>query len=229
MSMTWMIWLQAATDIAAEPDGPEKLRVIEMLWKGGLIMIPILILSVMAVYIFIERYLTIKQASRIDDGFMGKIREYVLAGNVQAARALCASTDSPIARMVEKGIMRLGKPLKNINVAVENVGNLEVYNLERRLATLATIAGAAPMIGFLGTVLGMIRVFFDLNTAGNNIDPGMLAGGIYQAMVTTAAGLTVGIVALIGYNYLVSQVEKVVHRMEASSMEFLDLLQEPIK
>lgn len=222
-----MFFLQAATDTATEATGPDKLSVVEMLFKGGWVMIPLVILSVIAVYIFIERYLTIRNASNLPKDFMANIRDYVSNGNIPAAKNLCQNTDAPMARMIEKGISRLGKPLKNIDVAIENVGRLELYSLEKRIASLATISGAAPMIGFLGTVLGMIRAFFEIASAGNNINPGMLAGGIYQAMITTAAGLIVGIVAFIGYNILVVMVDKVVHQMEATSVDFIDLLNEP--
>ncbi len=207
----------------------EKLSLLEMTMKGGLIMIPIAVLSVMAVYIFIERYLAIKKASKEENNFMNNIRDFIHNGNIDAARSLAKNTDSPIARMIEKGVSRIGKPLKDINTSVENVAKLELYKLETNLATLATIAGAAPMIGFLGTVTGMIRAFYNMSKAGNNIDISLLSGGIYEAMVTTVAGLIVGIIAYIAYNMLVAMVEKVVYKMEARSIEFIDLLQEPAK
>jgi len=222
-----MIFFQAVADTTAVADGAESLSVFEVLWKGGPVMVPIVLMSIIAVYIFVERFYTIKNAQKTPQSFMNSIRDYVVSGNIPAAKSLCEETDSPIARMVEKGIQRLGKPLKNIDVAIENVGKLELYRLEKRLHIMATISGAAPMIGFLGTVLGMIQAFFEMSNAGNNIDPGMLAGGIYQAMVTTAAGLTVGIIAFLGYNYLVTMVENVVHKMEATSVDFIDLLNEP--
>ncbi len=190
-------------------------------------MIPILLLSFLAVYLFIERWLTIKKASRIDSDFMSNIRSYMLSGNLNSAEALCKSQNTPIARMIGKGIQRIGKPLSAINASIENVGKLELYKLEKRLAVLATIAGAAPMIGFLGTVTGMIRAFYNIAKAGSTVDPGILAGGIYEALITTAAGLTVGILAYIGYNFLVTMIDRVVHTMEATSVEFIDLLQEP--
>lgn len=206
-----------------------KLSILELLIKGGYFMIPILLLSVLAIYIFIERYFKIKKASKINDGFMRTVRDYMLGGNVDAAVAVCQQEDSPIARMIEKGLKGLGKPIRDIEATIENVGKLELLQLEKRLSTLALVSGVAPMIGFLGTVTGMIRAFFNLSNAGNNIDPGLLAGGIYEAMLTTAAGLSVGIIAYIGYNILVAMVEKVIYRMEASSMEFLDVLQEPAR
>lgn len=193
---------------------------------GIIIMLIQLILSFIAVYIFVERYGAINRASRIDEHFMNNIRVNVQSGNIQSARALCQTTDTPVARMVEKGLQRIGKPLRDIDAAVENVGNLEVFKLEKNLSTLASISGASPMLGFLGTVTGMIQAFYNMATQ-ENVTPSLLAGGIYQALLTTAVGLTVGIFALIGYNLLVANVEKVVFQMERSTTEFMDLLQEP--
>ena len=207
--------------------GTKSISLFQILMKGGVFLIPILILSFVAIYIFVERYLTIRKASQTDPDFMDNIRDYVSNGNIEAAKELCRQNDTPIARMIEKGLMRIGKPLKGIEVAIENVGKLEVYKLERGLSTIATISGAAPMLGFLGTVTGMIRAFFNLSKAGNNIDVGLLSGGIYEALITTAVGLAVGIIAYIGYNLLVAMVDKAVHKMEATSVEFVDLLQEP--
>ncbi|MBK6619893.1 MAG: MotA/TolQ/ExbB proton channel family protein [Saprospirales bacterium] len=184
-----------------------------------------ILMSFIALYIFVERYLNIKRAGRIDESFIHNIRANVGSGNIQAAKALCLSTDSPVARMVEKGLMRIGKSLRDIDAAIENVGNLEVTKLEKNLSTLASISGAAPMIGFFGTVTGMIQAFYNMSTQ-QNVTPDLLAGGIYQALLTTAFGLFVGIFALIGYNLLVANVEKVVFKMERTSMEFMDLLQE---
>lgn len=207
----------------------EKLNLIELVFKGGFFMVPLAILSIMAVYILVERYVTIKKARKEDTQFMNLIKDFVASGNIHSAQDLCSKTDHPLARMMGKGVMRIGRPLKDIETAVENVGKIEVGKLEKNLGTLATIAGAAPMIGFLGTVTGMIRAFYNMSKAGNNIDPGLLSGGIYEAMVTTAAGLVVGIIAYIGYNVLVSMIDKVVHNLEARTVEFLDLLQEPAK
>jgi len=193
---------------------------------GILIVTILLALSVAGVYIFVERYRAIKRAGQIDDNFMNNIRVNVQSGNIQGARALCNTTDSPIARMVEKGLQRIGKPLRDIDAAIENVGNLEVFKLEKNLSTLASISGSAPMIGFLGTVTGMIQAFFKMATE-SSVSPSILAGGIYQALITTAFGLFVGILALVGYNLLVANMEKVVFKMERSTMEFMDLLQEP--
>ncbi len=220
--------LQATTEVAEET-GNQIFSILELVMKGGIVLIPIAILSIVAIYIFVERYLTIKKAAKIDDKFMLNIKDYVANGNIEAAKTLAKTTDSPIARMIEKGVIRIGKPLQDISTSIENVGKLEIYKLEKKLATLATIAGAAPMLGFLGTVTGMIRAFYNMSQAGNNINPGDLAGGIYEAMVTTAAGLAVGIIAYVCYNLLVSMVEKVVHQMESNSVDFIDLLQEPVK
>lgn len=191
-----------------------------------IILIALLVLSAVALYIFVDRYYTIKRAGKIDESFMNNIRANVAAGNISAARALCQNTDSPVARMVEKGLQRIGKPLRDIDAAIENVGNLELFKLEKNLSTLASIAGAAPMIGFFGTVTGMILAFYEMATA-QNVTPTVLAGGIYQALITTALGLFIGIIAFVGYNLLVANVEKVVFKMERTTVEFMDLLQEP--
>ena len=222
-----MLLIQTVAGGAA--DAPEKLSILSLLFeKGGLeFMIPLLILSIIAIYIFIERYIKIWNASRIDRDFLDRIEQNMLAGNISAATDLCRNNDTPIARMIEKGIDRIGKPLRSIEVAIENEGNIELLKLEKRLAALAMIAGAAPMIGFLGTVTGMIEAFYNMSNATGNIDPGMLAGGIYKALITTAAGLTIGIIAFIGYNILVSMVQKVIFEMEYNTVKFVDFLQKP--
>ena len=221
------LWFQATTNAAEEG---EKQNLIDIITAGGPISIVIfsilLLLSVVALYIFIERWLTIKRAGKVDDNFMNNIRAAVVAGNIQGAKALCASTDTPTARMVEKGLNRIGKPLKEIDAAIENVGNLEIFKLEKGLSTLASIAGAAPMIGFFGTVTGMIIAFHTMATA-DSVGPAQLAGGIYQALTTTAFGLFIGIIAFVGYNLLVARVDKAVFNMEKSTVDFMDLLQEP--
>ncbi len=213
-----------------EEAGTATMSAFELIKKGGplgMIIVAILfILFLIALYIFIERYLSIKKASRVDTTFMNQIRTSVLAGNIKHAQELCAKEDSPSARLVEKGIQRIGKPLRDIDAAIENVGNLELFKLEKNLSTLASIAGAAPMIGFFGTVTGMILAFYTMATE-QNVTPDVLADGIYQALITTAAGLFIGILAFIGYNILVANVDKVVFKMERSTMEFMDLLQEP--
>jgi len=222
------LFLLQASNAVEVVDVETKLSLLELLMKGGYFMIPILILSIIAIAIFIERYIAISKASKVNDGFMQNIKDYMLGGNIKAALSVCKQEDSPTSRMIEKGLKRIGKPIKDIEVAIENVGKLELLQLEKRLATMATIAGVAPMIGFLGTVTGMIRAFYNLANAGTNVDPGLLAGGIYEAMLTTAAGLSVGIIAYIGYNVLVAMVEKVIYKMEATSVAFLDVLQEPV-
>ena len=200
----------------------------ELVLKGGWIMVPIILLSLIAIYIFVERFYVITRAGHEDMNFMNRIKDYIYDSKIDAAVALCKSSTSPASRMVEKGITRIGRPLNDVNTAIENVGKLEVYKLEKGLPTLATVAGAAPMIGFLGTVIGMIKAFYDMSNAGNNIDVSLLSNGIYTAMVTTVAGLIVGILAYFAYNILVAKVEKVIFRLEATSTEFMDILNEPV-
>ena len=195
--------------------------------KGGVIMIPLLILSILAIYIFIERAVVIRKAAREDRTFMDRIKDYIHEGDVDAALNLCKKTDTPYARLIEKGITRLGRPMNDVLVAIENVGNLEVAKLEKGFPWLATAAAGAPMLGFLGTVTGMVRAFYNMASAGTSADITTLSGGIYEALVTTVAGLVVGIIALFAYNYLVARVDGVVNQLEAKTMEFMDLLNEP--
>ncbi|BAX79230.1 MotA/TolQ/ExbB proton channel family protein [Labilibaculum antarcticum] len=206
-----------------------SLNFIDLAFKGGWIMVPIIALSAIAMYIFFERFYAIRKATKVDSNFMNRISDYIHEGKMDSALALCESNDTPVSKMISKGIKRIGRPLNDVNAAIENIGNLEVSKLEKNLPTLATVAGAAPMIGFLGTVMGMIQAFYDMSTAGNNIDVSLLSHGIYTAMVTTVAGLIVGIIAYFAYNILVAKVEKVVFTMEATTTEFMDLLNEPIK
>ena len=194
---------------------------------GGLLMIPLAICSVIAIYIFVERVLTVNKANVNSDAFMGRIKELVQKGDINGAKVLCAQHDTPVARMIEKGVTRIGSPLKTIEASIENVGKIEVFRLEKNLSVLATIAGAAPMIGFLGTVIGMVSAFIAIAQEEGSVSPKLLADGIYTAMVTTVAGLVVGIIAYLGYNYLVTRVSKIIHKMEYSTIEFIDLLQEP--
>ena len=200
---------------------------IDMAVKGGWLMIVLLVLSVIAIFIFGKKWWMIRQASKIDKDFMMDIRDYIHDGRVKSAKTLCSKFDTPVARMVEAGIDRIGKPLGDIQTAVENVGNVEVARLEKGLPYLAMIAGGAPMIGFLGTVMGMVQAFFNMSQAGNNIDITLLSSGIYTAMITTVGGLIVGIIAYFGYNWLTSKVSNVVFQMESSTIEFMDLLEEP--
>ncbi|WP_430411916.1 MotA/TolQ/ExbB proton channel family protein [Kordia sp.] len=213
-------------------DQEQTLSIYEMVVDGGIgsiIIISVLfVLLAVALYIYFERLFAIKSASKIDKNFMNQIRDNVSSGKLDAAKMLCTQTDSPVARLTEKGISRIGKPLEDINKAIENAGTLEVYKLEKNVSILATVAGAAPMIGFLGTVIGMILAFHEMATSGGQAEMGSLAGGIYTAMTTTVAGLIVGIIAYIGYNHLVVKTDKVVHQMEANAVDFLDLLNEPV-
>jgi len=209
--------------------GEISLPILQLAIKGGWIMAILGVLSIIAVYIFIERYLVISRASHEDKNFMNNIRSFILAGKLESAKDLCQTNNSPIGRMIEKGLLRLGRPLNDINAAIENVGKLEVSRLEKNVAGLATIAGASPMLGFLGTVIGMVRAFYDMSMAGNNINISLLSGGIYQAMVTTVGGLIVGITAYILYNLLVARIQKVVYILEIRTSEFMDLLHEPAK
>ncbi len=207
--------------------GAESVRLIELLMKGGFMMIPIFLLSIFAVYIFVERLMTIQKASKTPEGFLDNIKSMVTRGDVNGAKMLCAQNDTPIARMIEKGLARLGSQLRNIEASIENVGKIEIYKLEKNLSFLATISGVAPMIGFLGTVTGMINAFIAIAQEEGTVSPKLLSSGIYEAMITTASGLFVGIIAYLGYNYLVTRVQKLVYRMEYNSINFLDLLQEP--
>ena len=206
----------------------KTLSIIDLISSGGLggnlVMGTLGILSIIAVYILIERFSIIKKASKEDESFLKSIQNFVESKDIDAAKTLCKNTDSPISRMIEKGVNRIDKPMNDISAAIENQGKLEVFKMENNLASLATISGAAPMIGFLGTVIGMIVAFHEMASAGGNIDVAMLSQGIYTAMVTTVAGLVVGIIAFISYNYLVSKVDKVVFMLEAKTTEFLDLL-----
>ena len=204
-----------------------KLSLIDMATKGGWLMLILLILSIMAIYIFGSKWWMIRKASSMDKNFMNDIHDMIHDGKIKSAIALCQKFDSPVARLIEKGIERIGRPLQDIQTAVENMGNVEVARLEKGLPMLATIAGGAPMIGFLGTVTGMIEAFFRMATAGNNIDITLLSGGIYEAMVTTVGGLFVGIIAYFGYNFLTSQISNLVFKMESTTIEFIDMLHEP--
>ena len=224
--------LQAAIDTTAiAPATPvaqeHTFSLIEMAIKGGWLMLVLLLLSITAIYIFGNKWWMIRKAGQIDKNFMKDIHDLIHDGKIKSAIALCQRYDSPVARLVEKGIERIGRPLQDIQTAVENMGNVEVGRLEKGLPMLATIAGGAPMIGFLGTVTGMIRAFFEMANAGNNIDITLLSSGIYEAMVTTVGGLFVGIIAYFGYNYLTSQISNLVFKMESTTIEFIDMLHEP--
>ena len=219
--------LSQVTAEAVSVQVEQKLSLIDMATKGGWLMLVLLLLSVIAIYIFGNKWWMLHKASSIDKNFMNDIHDFIHDGKIKSALELCQKYDSPVARLVEKGIERIGRPLGDIQTAVENMGNVEVARLEKGLPTLATISGGAPMIGFLGTVTGMIEAFFRMSTAGNNIDITLLSGGIYEAMVTTVGGLFVGIIAYFGYNYLTSQISNLVFKMESTTIEFIDMLHEP--
>ena len=217
-----------AAAAAVEPVAQQQTySLIEMACKGGWLMIVLLILSIIAIYIFGKKWYLISRAAKVDKNFMNDIRDYIHEGKIKSALTLCERYDTPVSRLVGKGIERIGRPLGDIQTAVENTGNVEVARLERGLPTLATIASGAPMIGFLGTVMGMIQAFFNMSQAGNNIDITLLSNGIYTAMVTTVGGLIVGIIAYFGYNYLSSRISDLVFQMERTTIDFMDLLHEP--
>lgn len=213
---------------AAEPVVKE-LSVWNLTMAGGWLMIPLALLAIVSIYIFFERFFAINAASREDKSFMNQIKGFIHDGQVDKALQLCKDTDTPAARMIEKGVTRIGRPMNDVLVAIENVGNMEIANLEKGFNWLATTAAGAPMIGFLGTVTGMVQAFFQLASAGANSNVSILASGIYEALVTTVGGLIVGIIALFAYNYLTSRVNKVMNKLEGKTMEFMDLLNEPAK
>jgi biopolymer transport protein ExbB len=227
--MGLFLLLSQEVTLPAQQVAQEKLTLLDLTLKGGWVMVPIILLSFVAAYIFIERYYVIRKAGREDQNFMNRIKDYIHDGKIDAAVALCRSTDSPSARMVEKGISRLGRPLQDINTAIENVGKLEISKLEKGFPTLATITGAEPMLGFLGTVIGMVQSFYAMSQAGNNIEVSMMSDGIYTALITTVAGLIVGILGYFAYNMLVVRVERIVFNLEATLTEFMDILNEPVK
>jgi len=208
----------------------EKLRVLDLvLMPGSLwIMVPLFILFAVAIYIFVERWLTIGKSAQEERNFMNNIRDFIHSGKIESAMALCKGNSSPLARMIEKGITRIGKPLNDISAAIENTGQLEVHRMEKRVSMLATIAGVSPMIGFLGTVVGMVIAFHNMEANPNNLNITQLSGGIYTALTTTVAGLIVGITAFVCYNILVSKISQVVNMLEAKTTEFIDLLNEPV-
>jgi len=203
------------------------MNIWELTLKGGWLMIPIALLLFIAIAVFIERFFVIRKAGKEDSSFMNRIKDHIYDGKIDSAINVCKMTNTPVSRMIEKGISRLGRPMNDILVAIENVGTIEIAKLEKGFPWIATTAAVAPMIGFLGTVTGMVRAFFDMANAGANVDITLLSSGIYEALVTTVAGLIVGIIALLAYNYLVSRVNSVINKMEAHTMEFMDLLNEP--
>lgn len=227
-----LLFLQETPKLVEGASEEKTLSIYKLIVDGGLggqIIIGILfVLLAVSLYIYFERFFAIKAASKVDKNFMNQIKDFVSNGKLDAADSLCKSTKSPISRLIEKGISRIGKPLEDINTAIENAGKLEVYQLEKNVSVIATIAGAAPMIGFLGTVIGMIVAIHEIANSGGQIDIKMLSDGLYTAMTTTVAGLIVGIIAYISYNHLVVRTDKVIYQMEAKTVEFLDLLNEPV-
>ncbi|MDE3249994.1 MAG: MotA/TolQ/ExbB proton channel family protein [Bacteroidota bacterium] len=205
-----------------------KMNLFDLLKEGGVIMIPLGLLLALAIFFFFERLIAINKASKIDSNFMNMIRDNILSGNVTAARALAKNTNNPVARMIDKGLQRVGKPIDYIEKSMESVGKLEIYKMERNLSVLSLVYGIAPMFGFLGTLFGMLQLFYNINTTGD-FTPASIAGGIYTKIVTSASGLIIGLLAYVGYNFLNTQINKTINRMEAASAEFIDILQEPTR
>lgn len=217
---------KAAT--AAAPQGEHTMNVMDMLANGGPLMIPLGLLFVLAVFFFFERLIAIRKASRIDPNFMYIIRDNILSGNVSAARSMAKNTPNPVARIIDKGLQRIGKPIEAIEKSMENVGNLEVYKMERNLSVLTLVYGIAPMFGFLGTIFGMLQLFYNIN-ASHEFSADQIAGGIYTKMITSASGLIIGLLAYVGHNFLNAQIDKNMNRMEMAKAEFIDILQEPTR
>jgi biopolymer transport protein ExbB len=217
-----------AAKVTSAATSESSMSLFELIQKGGWLMIPIVVLAFAAVYIFFERFFAIKKAAQFENNFIDRIRDYIHEGKIDAALTLCSNTDRPVARMIEKGIKRLGRPIKEIEDSIEIVGKFEIYNLEKNLVILGVIAGIAPMFGFIGTIAGVIKIFYSISLA-DNISIGLIAGGLYEKMITSAAGLMVGIIAYIFYHWLNVMIEKVVHKLELNAMNFIDLLQEPVK
>jgi len=211
---------------ASVPAVPEKISMWDLLQKGGYIMYPLYLLLATAIFVFFERLIAISKASNIDGNFMNIIRDHVITSNVTAARSVARNTNNPVARMIDKGLQRIGKPIDAIEKSMENVGKLEMYKMEKNLNILSLVAGIAPMFGFLGTIVGMVELFYGISSTGE-YTLSTIAGGIYTKMVTSASGLIIGLIAFIGHNYLTTQIEKTANKMEAASAEFIDILQEP--
>jgi biopolymer transport protein ExbB len=223
-----MILLQIVTDTTALESADQSISILDLAMKGGVIMIPLALLWVIAVYVFIERLITVNKAGKVPFSFMNSVKDLVTRGDVNGAKIVCSQNDTPIARIIEKGILRIGKPMENIEKSMENTGRLELYKMEKNMVILTIIAGVAPMFGFLGTIAGMIQTFFNISIT-SDITLGTIAGGIYVKMITSATGLMIGIMAYIGYSYLNAQIDKVVNQMEAASAEFIDVLHAPVK
>jgi biopolymer transport protein ExbB len=223
--------LQIAADTAQQiqngANAADKISMIDLLNKGGWIMYPLYLLFIATIFVFTERFLAIRKAGKIEDNFMSIIRDNIVTGNIAAARSLAKNTPNPAAKMIDKGLQRIGKPIDAIEKSMENVGKLEVYKMEKNISVLSLIAGIAPMFGFLGTIVGMIQLFYNINNSGFELNT--IAGGIYVKMVTSAAGLIIGLIAYLAYSFLSTQINKTVYKMEAASAEFIDVLQEPTK
>lgn len=218
-----------STQAALNTDAASShMNLFDLLYNGGVIMIPLALLLVLAIFFFFERWIAIRKASRIDPNFMNIIRDNVISGNVSSARAMAKNTDNPVARMIDKGLQRIGKPIDAIEKSMENIGKLEIYNMEKNLSVLSLVYGIAPMFGFLGTIFGMLQLFYNINATGE-FTPAAIAGGIYTKMTTSAAGLIIGLLAYVGYNFLNTQINKTVNKMEVASAEFIDILQEPTR
>ena len=227
MALLSMIVAQAATGSAQSGAVSTAISVWNLTLKGGWLMIPLALLLLVSIYIFFERLFATSRVTKADSSFLQNIKNLIQAGKIDEAKQLCKNTNTPYARMIEKGVSRIGRPMNDVLVAIENVGNMEVAKMEKGFNWLATTAAGAPMIGFLGTVTGMVQAFYSLASAGQNSNVSILASGIYEALMTTVAGLVVGILALFAYNYLTSRVNKIMNRLEGNTMEFMDLLNEP--
>ena len=219
---------QVVQQVSQTAAAPEQLNLLQLIMKGGWVMYPILILSIMAFYIFFERYFTLRKAIKDESSLMMQVRELIKQGNLNAALALCKQSNTPIARMLQKGLLRIGKPIKEIEGAIENVGKLEVAKLEKNISVLGIVAGIAPMLGFVGTISGVIKIFYNISLS-DNISMGSIAGGLYEKMITSAAGLIVGILAYVGHHILNLMVDKIILKLETESIDFIDLLEEPSK
>ena len=219
---------QLINGVIGAAQAPEKITLWSLLEKGGWLMYPLYLLFVASIFVFFERLIAIRKASKIEPNFMSIIRDNIVTGNVSSARNLARNTDNPVARIIDKGLQRIGKPIDAIEKSMENVGKLEMYKMERNLSILSLIAGIAPMFGFLGTIAGMIQLFYDINSTGN-FELSVIAGGIYVKMITSASGLIIGLIAYVGYNFLSTQIDKTANKMEAASAEFIDVLQEPTR
>jgi biopolymer transport protein ExbB len=224
-----MILSQIVTDTTTAIQSPDQsISILDLAMKGGVVMIPLLLMWIIAIYVFVERLLTINKAGKIPESFMNSVNNLVLTHDINGARLVCKQYESPISRIVEKGLQRVGKPIESIEKSMENIGKLEIYKMEKNLVILTIIAGTAPMFGFLGTIAGMIQTFFNISIT-SDITLGTIAGGIYVKMITSATGLIIGIMAYIGYSYLNAQIDKVVNKMEAASNDFIDVLHAPVK